>query len=210
MATIATIKKLGLALVLTALSVNSTSTQLLSQTPSKPTPDPALISPETGVDYNPLRDLLTSQQWRKANEKTADLMLQATGRESQGWVPVDKINQFACWDLKTIDTLWKGASNGRFGFSVQFPIFVSTGNKPGRYVSVESYERFGDEVGWRKDGNWILFIENLNYSLDAPVGHLPYPRQTYQIYGGRLLYTALTKRMVECNIVFPPPSGKKS
>jgi hypothetical protein len=67
-------------------------------------------------------------------------------------------------------------------------------------VSDQAYLDFGDRLGWRANGDWIIFIENLNYSLDAPVGHLPNPRPEYSITGGRLQYTALAERMVECNL----------
>jgi hypothetical protein len=138
-----------------------------------------------------------------------DLILKAVNRQTQGWLTVEQIDQLACWDLQTIDRLWKNYSQGRFGFSVQFPIFIETGNKPGNLISVENYEKFGDRVGWRKDGTWIIFRENLTYNLSAPLGHLPAVRPEYQITGGRLNYTALTKRMVDCNLVTPPSSPAK-
>jgi hypothetical protein len=100
-----------------------------------------------------------------------------------------------------MDQLWKEASNGRFSFSTQFRIFIDTGNRPGRLVAIENFQAFGDQVGWRKNSDWIIFKENLNYTLAAPVGHLPAPRSEYQISGGRLEYTSLAQRLVTCNIV---------
>ncbi|EFA70864.1 Serine/Threonine protein kinase protein [Cylindrospermopsis raciborskii CS-505] len=32
---------------------------------------------------------------------------------------------------------------------------------------------FGERVGWRKDGSW-LDSSDLNFSLSAPTGHLPW------------------------------------
>ncbi len=171
-----------------------------------------LVSPTTKLDYTPLKRLLDNQKWREANEKTGELMLKAGNRQLQGWMTTDDILNLACWDLQTIDSLWQEASNNHFGFSVQFPIFIQTGNRPGRLISIEAYEKFGDVVGWRRtEGNtanaqpqWIQFKENINFSLDAPVGHLPQVRQQYNLTGNRLQYTMLTQRLVECKIVSVP------
>lgn len=166
-----------------------------------PSNQQSLLSPETGVDYTPLQENLQQQQWLNANETTISLMLEAVKRNQQGWIPRKDLEKLSCWDLNTIDQLWKQYSNGRFGFSVQFPIFVETGNRPGRLVDTEAYDNFGTRVGWRKDGQWIAFKYSLNFSLDAPVGHLPNPRPEYQITGGRLNYTVLSQRLVDCGLV---------
>jgi hypothetical protein len=181
------------ALLSIALAVTPI-TPLFSQTSS-------LTSPTTGIDYTPLQNLLSRQDWRNANVETRDLILRATGRERQGWFAIEDLQKLSCWDLKTIDTLWKEASKGRFGFSVQYPIFIETGNKPGRLVAIENFQTFGDRVGWRSGNDWIIFQENLNYSLQAPVGHLPSLRSEYQISGGRLEYTTLARRLETCDAV---------
>jgi hypothetical protein len=162
--------------------------------------DADFISPDTQVNYQELANYLAEGNWRKANEETRDVLLEATGRKDIGWVPAEQIKTLSCWDLKTIDNLWKKYSGGKFGFSVQLPIYLETGNRPGKLVGDDAYNVFGDQVGWRKDGDWIIFIENLNYSLDAPVGHLPNPRSEYSITGGRLYYSSLAERMVQCNL----------
>ena len=128
------------------------------------------------------------------------MLLEATGRREIGWAQFDDLRQLSCWDLRTIDNLWKRYSDGHFGFSVQLPIFLATGNKPGKLVSDRAFLDFGDRLGWRENDDWIIFIEDLNYSMDAPIGHLPNPRTEYSITGGRLQYVALAQRMVECNI----------
>ena len=193
--------KLLLALVFSCLSlppvlpedtINLTETKLS---------DRFLMSPETGVDYTLLQKRLQQQQWQEANETSTRLILKAVNRDEQGWMSREDVVKLACWDLKTLDGLWKEYSQGKFGFSVQFPIFIDTGNKPGRLVASDSYDDFGTRVGWRKDDQWIAFKHNLIYSLDAPIGHLPNPRSEYQITGGRLNYIALTQRMVECRLV---------
>ncbi len=166
--------------------------------------DSTLLSPETGVDYRKLEELLAKQNWRQANEETKNLMLQAAGRQSQGWLTIDNVRSFACWDLDTINRLWMEYSQGRFGFTPQFQIFVETGNRPGRLVAIENYQNFGDRVGWRENDDWIIFIGGLDFSLDAPIGHLPNPRDEYQIAGSRLQYTYLAQRLIDCKVVASP------
>lgn len=170
----------------------------------------SLISPETKIDYAPLQLALSRQQFQQANEITHRLLLAAADRSPQGWFRGEDIDKLPCWDLKTIDTLWKTASKGRFGFSVQYDIFVKTGNRPGRLMAPEAYDKFGEAVGWRQNNQWTIFKQNLNYTLQAPVGHLPNPRDEYQINGGRLEYTGLMSRLQACKIVSgttPTPSS---
>lgn len=193
-------KKLWFAIFLTLLPMGATAQPVLPNRLNLNS-ESSLISPETAVDYASLRNLLRQQRWRDANEQTRKLMLQAANRERQGWITTDNIRNFACWDLNTIDQLWSESSQGHFGLKVQYQIFVDTGNRPGRLMAVEKYQDFGDRIGWRRDDDWIIFRENLNFSLNAPIGHLPAVRREYQITGGRLEYTTLTQRMVECGMV---------
>ena len=160
-----------------------------------------LISPESEVDYNLLASYLSQKQWRKANDKTRELLLEAMERDAIGWARTEDVEKLSCWDLNTIDQLWRESSNNRFGFSTQFPIYLETGNRPGKLIGDNVYNDFGDRLGWRSDGDWIIFIENLNYSIDAPIGHFPNPRPEYSITGGRLYYSTIAQRMVGCNIV---------
>ena len=197
----------NLALVV-ALALMGSGWVNSSQAQTTTTPQRAavssLISPETQIDYAPLQMALNNQQFQQANAMTHRLLLQASGRAAQGWFRGEDIEKLPCWDLKTIDTLWKTASKGRFGFSVQYDIFVRTGNRPGRLMAPEAYDKFGEEIGWRKNNQWTIFKQNLDFTLQAPVGHLPNPRDEYQINGGRLEYTGLMGRLQTCKIVSTP------
>ncbi len=215
MTNFAAINQFLLAIALLLVPINSAFAQQVAPSSSPETTEAAtnIISPDTGINYLPLRNLLAAEKWRQANDETRRLMLKAAKREQQGWLTVQAIEDIPCWDLQTIDSLWKQYSGGRFGFSVQYPIFVNTGNRPGRLMAPDAYDRFGTQVGWRQNNEWILFKQGLNFSLDAPIGHLPNPRDEYQINGGRLEYTNLTKRISDCKIVSnpdpikpPPPS----
>lgn len=159
-----------------------------------------LVSPETKIDYSDLENYLKNKEWREANNETRNIILSATGRMDIGWVREDDLKKIPCWDLKKIDDLWYTNSNGRFGFRVQLPIYIETGNRPGKLIADDAYNRFGDRVGWRKDNDWIIFIENLNFTDNAPIGHLPNPRSEYSVTGGRLAYSVLAERMVQCNL----------
>ncbi len=192
------IKPLFLAVTLTFASCNFLN-KTHAQT-SLVTENSDLISPESKVDFNNLAKYLADQNWRKANDETRNIMLQASGRKSIGWIPPSDFKNLPCWDLKTIDRLWLENSDNRFGFSVQLPIYLDTGNRPGRLIGDDAYNLFGDRVGWRKDNDWIIFIENLNYTSTAPMGHFPNPRPEYSITGGRLAYSVLAERMVQCGI----------
>ncbi|RAM51082.1 MAG: transcriptional regulator [Hapalosiphonaceae cyanobacterium JJU2] len=160
------------------------------------------LSSEKGVDYTRLRDLLAADNWKEADEETLAVMLKASGREKEGWLDVESIENFPCTDLRTIDQLWVKYSNGRFGFSVQKRIWESVGG--GLDADYETFKKFGDRVGWRVKGNWIDYPGNVNFSTSAPEGHLPYELCVELIfYGGKVIISGfffLAQRLVKCSI----------
>ncbi|MGB3239117.1 MAG: GUN4 domain-containing protein [Geitlerinemataceae cyanobacterium] len=121
-----------------------------------------------GADYSRLRDLLAAKKWKDADEETARVMLQVANRKEEGWLNVESINNFPSEDLRTIDRLWIRYSNNRFGFSVQKEVWEEVGGR----VDSDTEKMIGDLVGWRKAGEWVNYSD-LNFSLDAPRGHLP-------------------------------------
>ncbi|BAZ51181.1 serine/threonine protein kinase [Nostoc sp. NIES-4103] len=135
-------------------------------------PTKLILASDVGVDYQNLEKLLKAGQWKAADEETTRVMLKVTKREEQGWLSSESIKNFPCTDLRTIDQLWLKYSNGHFGFSVQKRIWLECGGK----VDYETDCRLGDRVGWRKQGSWLsnwLSYKNMNFSLEAPEGHLP-------------------------------------
>ena len=141
------------------------------------TPLPKPAPPETtrvvsavGMDYTNLRNLLAAQKWKEADEETARVMLKVAGREKEGWLNTESIDNFPCEDLRTIDQLWVKYSNGRFGFSVQKRIYQSLGGTSSYDERV--WEKFGDKVGWRKNNKWLCYYE-LSFLEKAPEAHLP-------------------------------------
>lgn len=123
--------------------------------------------------YQTLEELLKAQQWKEADEETYRLMITAVGKEEGQWFDPDELLNFPCEDLRAIDGLWVKYSNGHFGFSVQKQIYVECGAKlDGKYPGNEIWQKFGDRVGWRKDGNWLSYSA-LTPSLSSPQGNLP-------------------------------------
>lgn len=148
------------------------------QATQKPNPQPAAapkddLSSEKGIDYTTLRDLLKAQDWKAADQETYRVMIRAVGKKEGDWFTSDELLNFPCTDLKTIDALWVKYSNGHFGFSVQKRIYVECGGTlNGEYPSSKTWEKFGDRVGWRKDGQWLTYSD-LNPSLSSSQGIFP-------------------------------------
>lgn len=128
------------------------------------TPPITKVRPPINPKYIKLRDLLAAKKWKEADEETANFMLKASNRESSGYlVSEDDIKKLPIEVLLTINQLWVEHSGGHFGFSVQKKIYLEVS---------KDYDKLGDRLGWKKEGNW-LYWENLNFSKQAPKGHLP-------------------------------------
>ncbi|MEA5509557.1 GUN4 domain-containing protein [Crocosphaera sp. UHCC 0190] len=161
----------------------------------------SLVSQATGVDYTSLRDLLKARQWEKADARTYDLIVMAGDRDHSGGITSTELEDIACEDLQTIDRLWLEYSQGKFGFSVQKRIYETVGNFA--QVDVNAYRQFAQIVGWKKasndNGGYYLYDE-LNFSLNAPSGHLPrwsWGLNIAVVYS-RMSY--LTERLNECKL----------
>ncbi len=129
-----------------------------------PTRSSALASAPSYVnELMQIRDLLKAHHWQQADAYTTALMLQITGRSSFGNFDVDAIKTFPKQELQLIDRMWMAYSQGHFGFGIQFHLW----SKAPRDI-----ETWGRMVGWRPSDRWLYYHE-LNYSLEAPPGHLP-------------------------------------
>lgn len=119
---------------------------------------------ELGVDdaYNKLKEQLAAREWRNADEATKAIVFKVCGREQTGSLTSEDIKKFPLRDIRAINNLWVEYSKGRFGFSVQQRILQQT-----------NYECFITDVGWRVDDTWLEY-ENIDFTLTAPEGHLPY------------------------------------
>lgn len=147
-------------------------------------PNSAATNPTSTVrvDYSKLQNLLAQGKWKEADEETGNVMLKVAGREKDGWLRIEDIEKFPCTDLRPIDTLWVKYSKGRFGFSVQKRIWERVGGTPD--ADYETYLRFGKDVGWHVNNDW-LWYNSLTFSVEkAPDGHLPARAVVRWVVGG--------------------------
>ena len=176
------------------LIVKPTSQPTTQQTPQ---PDIELKSARC-VDYSQLEQLLKDENWKAADEETANQMLEVVGRD--GRLREEDIDKFPCEDLRTIDQLWVKYSNGHFGFSVQKRIYQSLGGT-GSYDEKVT-KAFCGRVGWRVKTNWLLY-NDLKFNLLSPKGHLPvwgYERGYASPWGGLGLGDYIFSRMETCSL----------
>ncbi|WP_019502466.1 GUN4 domain-containing protein [Pseudanabaena sp. PCC 6802] len=176
----------GLDLVIRALRDESEQVQWAAYDILREQPEPRVklaleLFSTNRVNYTPLKELLEKKQWRGADRMTKDLMLKASGITPQRHLMYQlkdhHIKEFPCEDLGIIDRLWLKYSNGRFGFSVQQPIWQKCDDS--RWDKGAAWSLFGDRVGWRTYDllrtslRWKRFHE-LDFTLNAPIGHLPW------------------------------------
>jgi hypothetical protein len=123
-------------------------------------PDSPPLLSACGADYRLLRSYLAQEQWKRADQETARLLLSVAKQTQKGWLSREDLVNFPCEDLGTIDRLWVHYSQGQFGFSAPEEDY-------------EAYKKFAELVGWRKKGEW-LFYDKLIFNVDrSPFGHLP-------------------------------------
>jgi cell division GTPase FtsZ/gas vesicle protein len=128
----------------------------------------------TGVKYlgryKELRRLLAAGKWEEADNETANIIFKLSGQKYAMSSVYSKTVPFT--EFNTIDKLWNEYSNGHFGFSVQKRIWQEEYSKLGEFDTNKIYARFCETVGWRVI-NGCLLSSYLDFSLNAPVGHLP-------------------------------------
>jgi hypothetical protein len=124
--------------------------------------------------FSKLENLLRSQNFREADTETLMVVLKVANREKEGRLTLEDAKTFPYENLLIIDNLWCRWSNGKFGISVQQKIWCECGGarKYDADMVLNTSISFGDRVGWRCKGKWLPY-DQLNFSLNAPVGHLP-------------------------------------
>jgi len=146
--------------------------------------------------YAQLETYLQQGEWQEADRETYRLMITAVGKEEGQWFTREELLNFPCDELLSIDRLWVKHSNGHFGFSVQKQIYRECGAKlDGHYPGDEIWKRFGDRIGWRKDGDW-LYYSDLSPSLSSPKGGFPnfFVRRNFLFWW----FSSLAFRLVDC------------
>ncbi len=162
------------SLVNIALQSKVPNTNALIQNSSKSSI--SLISAK-GIDYHELEKLLIANEWRKADELTSRLLLQAIGRVKKRLLNIEDIKNFPREDFHTIDQLWLHYSNGKFGFSVQIGLWLRCGGQVDRY-DYEVWQKFASKVGWYNSQNstwrtYSQFMRSTKNAQNACLASLP-------------------------------------
>ena len=142
--------------------------------------EPTQLAQTSSVDVSALRSHLQAQDWQAADQETRRILQSYVhpnddifGSPLSTSVPVEV--------MQTLDQLWSEASDGKFGFQAQQQIWQETSAQFPSDSNVAA-RAFGDRVGWtrpeRDPNNFVspewLTEPELNYSLNAPAGHLPW------------------------------------
>jgi GUN4-like/ARM-like repeat domain, GUN4-N terminal len=140
------------------------------------------LQSQQGVDYSSLQDLLVRQEFQAADRLTLEKMCELAGASAvqRKWLYFTEAEKLPTLDLRTINTLWQVYSEGKFGFSVQRELWVSTGNH---------WEALWGLIGWKSGNNWTRYPQEFTWNLSAPKGHLPLSNQ---LRGVRVISALLT------------------
>ena len=139
--------------------------------------NPDLGGSETSnTNLQPLQEYLTAKNWALADQETRQLL------SSSDLVSGARTAANPLTLLREIDQAWLTASDGRFGFSVQYKLWkAAEAAHPNDETAVVN--AFRDRVGWklaapRTENDFIssdwLNESELSYSAQAPTGHLPW------------------------------------
>ena len=116
-----------------------------------------------GLDFEPLRELLDTNQWQEADQETARLLQEMAGCGSGQAIAPTHLDNIPCRDLRTLANLWEVYSNGRFGLLAQRRLWLKLD---------KDYGQLATTVGWSRRNQWLGYGE-LQFHPQAPVGHLP-------------------------------------
>jgi hypothetical protein len=124
----------------------------------------------SNIDYTPLQQLLTLQEFQEADRLTLDKLCELAGGTApqRKWLYFTEVESLPAVDLQTINTLWQVYSEGKFGFSVQREIWLSAG---------KNWEKLWPLIGWKQGNNWTRYPQEFIWDLSAPRGHLPLSNQ---------------------------------
>ncbi len=125
---------------------------------------------EAEVNYQKLESALITHNWQEADNETYSLMCTISGRAD--WLRIEDMKQFPCGVLGKIDQLWSDSSGGSFGFSAQKRVYLACGGKLDGKYEEGIWNEFGTRVQWRDEFEWF-WQSGIQYSLSAPIGHLP-------------------------------------
>lgn len=126
--------------------------------------------------YQPLQELLRAGRFSEADRETSRVLYDCIGSTVEEITP-EMIETFPTTSLGIVDRLWRQASGGRFGFSVQLGIYRGFGGTIDSLIAqdVPLFRAFCQRVGWSDDGRLIdpdaSEVDDCPDSL--PLGTLP-------------------------------------
>lgn len=158
------------------------------------------LEAEPSVSYTLLEELLIERDWKEADGETARLAIAIAQREKHGFLVETDLNKFPCQALGEIDRLWSNATGGKFGLSVQKDLYLSLGGN--RFVNPQIWQMFGAKVGWYRGNTWLRYNE-IDFSVNAPTGHLPIFGDGLVWFvggweGGGQFFSSLISRLIRC------------
>ncbi|MDB9314467.1 GUN4 domain-containing protein [Spirulina sp. CS-785/01] len=164
--------------------------------------DPQKAAAKPVVDFSKLQKYLEAEKWQEADWESAKIMLKAVEREKQGYLIPANLDKFPCQILEKINRFWLTASRGRFSLSYQKQLYTSLGGT--RFLHPPIWRKFAQQMGWYAEGRWLQYDE-LDFSLDAPVGHLPVLGDSVVWFvggwsGGGNGFAALASRINKCKV----------
>lgn len=173
----------GSSLLLTAVLAPCAAAFPVAQAPAQ-APDTQVANPITSQELTSqlatLHQLLNAKDWVAADRETRRLLAPAVDVWGASLSSVISSNL-----IQAIDRAWLEASNGRFGLSVQSRIWQEAIAQHPNHEEA-AVNAFRDRVGWAHNpdlhpddfysfyGSGWLKESDLTYSLQAPVGHLPW------------------------------------
>ncbi|MEC4806503.1 MAG: GUN4 domain-containing protein [Jaaginema sp. PMC 1079.18] len=139
--------------------------------------------PQQTNSFQFLQTALATPDWQEGDRLTRDLISDEIAA-SPYYYDNHELDRLSCQTIQHINDLWQAASDGQFGWRSQLAIWQQE-QVPGDLR--KTVENFRDRVGWQRseplteeqafslqfDRDWRSQLD-LNYSLEAPVGHLPW------------------------------------
>nr|UNJ15694.1 hypothetical protein [Cyanidioschyzonaceae sp. 2] len=107
---------------------------------------------------------LAEKDFLSANQTTYKLMCKLAGCEEREWIYFTEIAHIPKEAIQEMDEMWQNYSQGKFGFGVQRRIWLG---------KQKDWMKFWEHIGWVKQGKWLRYPKEFEWSLQAPEGHLP-------------------------------------
>jgi serine/threonine protein kinase len=146
----------------------------LCQLPPQPKADEGyLFAMPSKHDFSSLEQFLVEGNLKAADMETWNLICTSLNKPRNSKLTDMDVRKIPCNDFLNLDRLWLKYSAGRFGFTVKCDIYEAEGC---------DYKSFCDRIGYRlKRGGRYQWLEGslVNYTIEAPKGHLPWVSGLY-------------------------------